>query len=116
MTILIPQLYGLLSRQNGTDLYGSPVYGTSIRVGLGVVRLQLGARKTSVRADSSATRGGSDETTIDAVLLFEPKVEPQMLDRLVVHGVTLRVVGFQPRFDLLGNLAHWQVDLEIEAG
>lgn len=116
MTVLIPQIRAKLYRHTGTDQYGNGTYGSHKLIGIGVVRLYTGAKKTSVRADSSATRGGSQEQTVDAVLLFESRDEPGFLDRVEVSGMRLKIIGYQPRYDLEGNLAHWQVDLMTDAG
>lgn len=115
MTILSPQIQARLYVHTGTDLYGEPSYRGPRVIGVGVVRLHMGSKITSVRADSSATRGGSSEQIADAVLLFEAKDAPNLSDRVEVSGFRLKVIGFQPRYDLMGNLAHWQVDLMIDA-
>lgn len=115
MTILLPQLTATIEAAIGTDIHGQPIYGPRRSVGVGVVRMRLGGKITSVRADSSASRGWSEEQVADVVLLMETTVTPGLGDRVTLRGATLQVQNIHPRFDLLGNLAHWQVELVAEA-
>lgn len=78
-----------------------------------VVRLIVRSEKTSVRADSSASRGAGEELTSVSRLLFLPTVQLSIGDRVTVHGVQLKVETMHPRFDVRGRHHHNEVDLMI---
>jgi hypothetical protein len=75
------------------------------------VKLLEQTEKSSVRADSSASRGFADEVTADARLLFKPKEDVQIGDKVTVASIELRVTAKFPRFDVMGRFDHIQVDL-----
>ena len=116
---LFPQILATLQQPADFDLYGQASYQPKISVKVGVVRLRGSSVKSSVRADSSASRGRVDEAREDAVLLFEPHVLPMegaLVTIFAEPGFTLRVIGVEPRFTLSGKLAHYQVTLQREIG
>jgi hypothetical protein len=115
MDLLRPYLPVTLRRKVGTDLYGRSAHGSPRTVRVGVVRLAGGQVKTSVRADSSASRGRSDESTADAVLLFPSAEDVQAGDLVTVNGMALEVVTVEFRYTLQGRLDHYQVDLELSS-
>jgi hypothetical protein len=111
MAILFPQLTVKLFPLKGHDSYGKPLLDAPRSVRVGVVRLRFGTAKSSVRADSSASRGRVDESNDESVLLFEPTVAPRQGEVVEWNGARLRVVRVEPRYTLSGELAHYQVDL-----
>lgn len=76
----------------------------------GLVKLLEQTEKSSVRADSSASRGFADEITTDARLLFLPTEDILVGDKVTVATIELRVTGKFPRFDVMGRHDHFQVD------
>ena len=76
-----------------------------------VVKLEQTSEKSSVRADTSASRGNANEITAAARLLFLPPVDIAMDDIVVIRGIKLKVVNKQTRFDVFGRHDHNQVDL-----
>lgn len=74
-----------------------------------VVSLDLLIDKTSVRADSSGSRGRAEEQQGDALLLFPTYVTIANLDIVEVDGVTLEVISVFPRRNVLGQLDHFEV-------
>ena len=105
----------IVSMDKPTDLYGQPQEGKHTPGMCGVVRLEVGKMKTSVRADSSASRGQAIETVAQSRLLFSPGVVLNLGDRVIIHGFKLEVESVYPRFDVQGRQDHWQVDLNIWA-
>lgn len=105
----------VVSMDKPTDLFGQPVRGVERKVKCGIVRLEVGILKTSVRADSSASRGQAIEQIAHSRLLFLPVVVIRPNDLVIVRGFTLEVDSIYPRYDVQGNLDHWQVDLHIWA-
>lgn len=114
--LLRPNVFCTIVRQDGGyDLYGQPLPGETIQTRCAVVKLIATVQKSSVRADSSASRGNAREIVADARLLFSPPIVPNIGDRVIVAGVDLRAVSVFPRFDVVGRLHHYQVDLNVWA-
>ena len=72
----------LVTKRGGTDLYGKEVAGATFKARCSIVKLALASVKTSVRADSSGSRGNAEETTAGARLLFLPRAGIDIGDRL----------------------------------
>jgi len=103
------------SMNAGYDVHGQPLAGARVQTKCAPVRLMSGTEKTSVRADSSASRGNADEVVSDARLLFMTSAVINFGDKLEVAGTTLKVAGIFPRHDVNGVLDHLQVDANIWA-
>lgn len=99
-----------------TDIYGKRLYSDWTTVPFGVVKLEESSGKTSVRTDSSASRGSAQEITTDARLLFPAYVALKQGDRIRHGNFNLTVVSVAPRYNVLGRLDHWQVDCNVWAG
>ena len=110
---MLPKIPCTITKASSTDVYGQEVFGPSKRVKCAIVTLDANSIKTSVRADSSASRGNADQITVKAVLLFSPKVDITFGDKISVSGVDLKVVGRFPRYTVMGVLDHIQVDASI---
>lgn len=102
-----------VSRRSGNDVYGQPAWGASQPARCSIVKFDLSATKTSVRTDSSASRGNAREIEAAVRLLFPSFTEIAVGDRVQVLGANLRVLTAQPRYDIVGNLDHHEVDLEV---
>jgi len=77
-----------------------------------VVHLIGQVAKSSVRTDQSGSRGNAEEKTDQAVILFPIGVSIKTDDKFEIAGETLRVVGIEQRFDVIGRLDHYEVTLE----
>jgi hypothetical protein len=95
------------------DLYGQPKLSIRAREKCAIVKMVLAAQKTSVRADSSASRGAADEVIADAVLLFPPYTKVGVDDLIDIMGVALKVTGKAPKVSLDGRLDHYRVSCMI---
>lgn len=96
-----------------TDLYGQPVPGLWTTEGCSVVRMIITNEKTSVRADSSASRGNAMELLADLKILMTTKTLVNIDDILELDGYQFRVLGREPRRDVLGRLDHIEVSANI---
>ena len=105
----------ITSMDQPTDMYGQPTEGKHTDTKCGIIRLEQSSIKTSVRADSSASRGQAIEDTAQSRLLFPANTVIKAKDRVMVAGFTLEVQSIYPRYDIQGRLDHWQVDLDIWA-
>ena len=111
--MLKPNVQCKITRKKGTDLYSQPILSVPTPAKCGVVRLFSESKRSSVRVDSSATRGSAREPDNNAILLFLPIVDLNIGDRVDVRGISLRVVSIFPRFDPTGaKVDHNQVELE----
>lgn len=113
--MLIPNITCNVTKRLGTDVYGQEQMGTAVVTKCAIVKLLSAKMKTSVRADSSASRGNADEVVADARLLFLPQTDVAEGDEVNVAGFRLKVVGIFPRYNMPGKLDHWQVDADIWA-
>jgi hypothetical protein len=93
-----------------SDKYGQPIQSVFTAERCSVVKLTSYSAKSSVRADSSATRGSASEFEADAVILLPPKTKANVNDILIVGGIKLRISGIRPRFDVQGNIDHKEID------
>jgi hypothetical protein len=98
-----------IQQTSGYTAYGQPKPVRWVTEACAVVRLRVSAQKTSVRADSSATRGAAEETEADGVLLLSHTTVVKMNDLLEVRGLKMRVTGIEPRYDLFGQHDHTEV-------
>lgn len=110
-----PNLTGNIARRTGRDIHARPVFGPVTEVAFSLVSLMVGAQKTTVRADSSASRGGAEEIAAQTTkILLPPEVEPRIDDRFF-YRMDFRIIAVQPRITVGGDLDHWECDLEVLA-
>jgi hypothetical protein len=110
--MFLPNTTGSLRRLTGTNRYGEPAFAAAETVECGIVRLVPKDEKTSVRSDSSATRGTAEELVVQAKVLFPVAVAPKRGDFFVYMGVSMRITAAQPRIAVNGRHDHWECDLE----
>lgn len=108
-----PNTYCYVSKRTGYDEWGRESYGKAKRLPCSVVRLRVSREKTSVRADSSATRGRGNEVTSDALLLLPPTFGVEIGDKIEVMKYALEVVSVHPRLNIMGNHDHDEVGLNV---
>lgn len=108
-----PNLKCNIARLEGATITGKRVYGAWRNVPVAIVKLEEGANKTSVRTDSSASRGSAQEILSDARLMFPAFVILRPGDRVSIFGFELTVVSVRPRHAVTGRFDHWQVDCNI---
>lgn len=106
----------ITSRTDGFDRVGRPVMNTRRRrTKCAIVELYDESDKTTVRADSSASRGRADERLADARLLLKPNEEVKLGDVVEVEirnapNLKIEVVRIFRRTDVAGHVHH--IDLE----
>lgn len=102
-----------LSRKTGNNRVGEPIYGETQSLRVGVVHLIRQIAKTSVRTDSSASRGNAEEKVATAKLLLPVSARPRNGDRLIVVEMKMRIENIEPRFDVFGDLDHYETTLVL---
>lgn len=107
-----PNIPCVVVKESGTDVYGRPLAGERIKTKCNIVALKGSSVKSSVRADSSASRGRAHELISETVLLFPRYTNISFDDTVEVQGQKLRVMAVHPRYDVSGRLDHLEVGLE----
>lgn len=108
-----PNKFGLLQRRTGYNGFGEPLFSPQVRVRCAVVSLNLNTAKTSVRTDSSATRGNAEEDTSTAKILFPIDVRIGKEMKFEIAGQQFRVMDVQPRFAVNGRHDHDECMLTV---
>lgn len=98
----------------GFDVHGKEQLGNSVEAKCTIISLSLKTGPTSVRTDSSASRGSASERTSEARLLFAPGIV-SIDSKIDVSGRSLRVIAIDPRHVMGGKHDHDEVDLVIWA-
>ena len=73
------------------------------------MKLTISSEKSSVRADSSASRGNAMELVANLKILFLPTVKIDIDDTLELNNCQFRVLGLVPRSDVNGRPDHIEV-------
>ncbi len=109
-----PNLDCVVHVSNGeTDLYGQPLPAKRVRERCAVIKLVVENVKSAVRADTSASRGSARELHADSVILLTKNTAANIDDILEVAGQSLKVQAKFPRFDVQGNLDHFEIQASI---
>lgn len=108
-----PNLMGSIQRLQSRDIHGRHVLSDPVKCPFGPVSLNIGAVKTSVRADSSASRGSANQISVEAgSILISKNVGPKMNDIFTFSGVNFEITSVHERYSVDGFLDHYQCDLE----
>lgn len=107
-----PNQTALWSKQIGRDIHSREIFDEPRSIPIAVVELQRKVARTTVRADSSASRGAAEETVAVTKILIDKMVEVSRDDRIELRGDLFRVVVTHPRFSVWGELDHFEVDLQ----
>lgn len=99
--------------QIGYDIHSQPIYGNVKSLKCLVVRYKSTAQKTTVRADSSASRGRNQEAVYDTIILFEPSSAVKKDDLIEIFGEKLRINSLEYRFKINGEIDHFECGLNI---
>lgn len=103
---------GQLQAFSGYNSAAEPQFGPVKTVSCGVVHLNKKVQKSSVRADSSGTRGAADEFVSVTKILFPSSVSIANGYKFRIAGFTLKAMTVEPRYSVHGNLDHYEVDFE----
>lgn len=109
-----PNSMGQLFVRAGRDLHGRPTYfPRGVACPYAPVNLTQKALKTTVRADSSATRGSADETVSTAVVLIDKSMAPKNGDKFEAEGISYEIISTHPRKTVAGALDHYECALQV---
>ncbi|SCW95647.1 hypothetical protein [Ancylobacter rudongensis] len=109
-----PNNVGWLSRKIGRNVHAQVTYAPPVKCPFAPVNLSVGAQKTSVRADSSASRGAADEmAAMRAKILVANFVKIEIGDRFEFDGQTYRIETKHTRRSVAGVIDHFECDMEL---
>lgn len=115
--MFLPNVNCEFAKVRGFDAFGEIEHSTWKKARCGIVRLELETSRTSVRTDSSGSKGGALEDDVTSRLLFPAGVSLAANDKVRIkigrETFTLTVTSIFPRHAISGRLDHWQVDLQI---
>jgi len=92
------------------DAYGEPLFAAKEAVKFSLVRYDMKAEDSTVRADSSATRGNIKEYKASGRALFPATEKLRIGDILIIDGRVFEAKEVEPRYHVLGHLDHYEVD------
>jgi hypothetical protein len=109
-----PNMVGQIQRKNGFDVYGKPLLTPPTPCLFSIVNAKRQSEKTSVRADSSASRGMADEITTGLGRILVAKHESiEIGDVFGFDGDTYDVQSKHIRRNVFGEIDHFECDIEV---
>lgn len=109
--MFIPNNTCYIRRAGGVNRNGEKTFSPKESIRFGLVRFDLKVEDSTVRADSSATRGNVKEFHASGRILVPVSVKPNYGDIVIVEGRVFRIKEVEPRFNVLGFLDHYELDL-----
>jgi hypothetical protein len=94
------------------DAYGKALYAEPVSIRFALVRFDTKTEDSTVRADSSATRGNVKEYHASGRILVDKRYKPGFGDLVAFDGKVFRIKEREPRYNVLGKLDHYECDLE----
>ena len=88
--------------------YGEPERYDRVEEKCALLEAGITLKKSSVRADSSASRGNAIEKVADYWLILMPDTCAEINDLIEIHGVQVKIVQMTPRYSLRGELDHFE--------
>ncbi|HFF4697451.1 hypothetical protein [Acinetobacter baumannii] len=101
-----PNQFCFVRARNGYDHFGLAKFGLRRKERCAIVKMIQQCNKTSVRADSSASRGNAREVVADLVILLEPKTTATIDSIIEFSGDMYVVKSVHKRFDIRGKHDH----------
>ncbi|MER9176317.1 hypothetical protein NKH72_22315 [Mesorhizobium sp. M0955] len=103
---------GQIERLIGRDVHARDIYAAAVALPHAVIALEDKDQKTTVRADSSASRGAAEETVVDGKILVPSTVSLSRRDRVTLSTGTYAIIATHPRYTVFGVLDHIECLLE----
>lgn len=108
-----PNLRGSVRRMIARDVHARAVFGEPVVAEFAIVNLRLQSAPTTVRADSSASRGAADELLAENTrIMFSSVTEVEIGDAFDFEGKSYRISAVFRRRSVFGRLDHIECDLE----
>lgn len=100
----------VIRKQGGHDIYGMPKPGAKKKERCAIVRLKIINDKSSVRADSSASRGNARELESSALILLQSNTIADIDSIIELRGDQYRIMSLNPQFAISGRLDHYEAE------
>jgi hypothetical protein len=104
-----PNQYCEIQKVDASDIYGMPVAGARHQERCSVVELVILAEKSSVRADTSASRGSAIEMETKSKFLLSKTSAAEVNDAIIFAGNRFRIVSRFPRYNARGSFDHYEI-------
>lgn len=109
-----PNQIGTLKVVLSRDVHGRPIFSEPKACPFAAISLTVQSIKTSVRADSSASRGAADQTsTKSASILVAKTVQISNGDHFGFRGLNYLITSKHERFTVGGALDHFQCEMKL---
>lgn len=103
-----------LRRRAGRDKYGQAKLADPVTIDYAPVDMNMTVEKTSVRSDSSATRGQAEQlVSANAKVLVPANTVIQSGDKLEIDGANYQVSGIHFRKNVFGSVDHIELLLQV---
>lgn len=114
--MLRPNLSATIYRKAAQrDIFGGETFSAGKPIRLCCVSLSSLAEASTVRADSSASRGSAEDLINQAKILTLPTMDIEIGDVIDIKGFMIEVTGFHPRFDTRGQHHHNELRAKVRA-
>lgn len=100
-------------RFGAKNVYGEAQLQFVRKTSAGIVKFEQSNEKSSVRADSSGSRGKANLELFDAVLVLPLEATVQLDDVLILEGQKLKVSSVHRRWGLRGRPGHYEVGANV---
>ena len=99
----------LVSRPAGFNGFGQPIVGTPVKTKCAVVKHEIAAQQSTVRADSSSTKGHATEEIANFIGLFPTQYIIKLNDIVELYGVKFKVTSIEAKVSVMGKVDHNEV-------
>lgn len=113
MTLFVPNQRCVIVKMSAMDIYGQKHVERRINENCAILKSKKNSTKSSVRADSSASRGNAQEITADYWLILEKNTQAEIDDLIEFRGLRLKIIGLHPRFSIRGDHDHTEATCKI---
>ena len=107
--MLRPCNFCLISKKTSVDLYGQESHLPAVSERCSIVKCRKYEQHTTVRADSSSSRGFANEFLSQNKILLLPATIASFDDKLTVANIVIRVTSLTPMYDVWGKLDHYEL-------
>lgn len=104
--LFMPNRLCVIIKNTGYNVYGEPERKERITEKCTLINAGRSMKKSSVRADSSASRGNAQEIVADYWLLLTHNTCAEIDDLIEINGMQLKIYSLIPRYDLRGKHDH----------
>lgn len=101
-----PNATCVIIKNAGYNVYGEPERTERIQERCAILNAGISMKKSSVRADSSASRGNAFEKIADYWLILEYFTTAEIDDLIEVNNIQVKILQLIPRYGLDGKHDH----------